>query len=226
MKWVSTVVVLTALSVSSCSSIFWVRDVEIPAEKVVRTQEIQLELFDAVGQRCTSSDVEISVANRGESVIISEFTVPKFSSEQRQPSMVNYLWMVDGRDTSVYELVYTKKRKWALLSTLGAGLVVAAIPVGILADDFEVGWSTLTIGAVTLAYGGLLIDAPTGIASAVLSAIARQDGLQRSWKLKSVRSLQPVDYPPTLVRGISELGFDSEQSDQPAEVISDRITQP
>lgn len=226
MKWVSTVVVLMALSVSSCSSIFWVRNVEIPAEKVVRTQEIQLELFDAVGQRCTSADVEISVANRGESVIISEFTVPKFSSEQRQPSMVNYLWMVDGRDTSVYELVYTKKRKWAYMSTLGAGLVVAAIPVGILADDFEVGLSTLTIGAVTLAYGGLLIDAPTGIASAVLSAIARQDGLQRSWKLKSVRSLPPNDYPPTLIRGISELGFDIEQSDQPAEVISDRITQP
>lgn len=226
MKWVSTVVVLTALSVSSCSSIFWVRDVEIPAEKVVRTQEIQLELFDAVGQRCTSSDVEISVANRGESVIISEFTVPKFSSEQRQPSMVNYLWMVDGRDTSVYELVYTKKRKWALLSTLGAGLVVAAIPVGILADDFEVGWSTLTIGAVTLAYGGLLIDAPTGIASAVLSAIERQDGLQRSWKLKSVRSLPPTDYPPALIRGISELGFEIEQSDPSADAILDRITQP
>lgn len=226
MKRVSTVVVLTALSVSSCSSIFWVRNVEIPAEKVVRTQEIQIELFDAVGQRCTSSEIDISVANRGESVIISEFTVPKFSSVQRQPSMVNYLWMVDGRDTSVYELVYTKNRKWGLMSTLGAGLVVAAIPVGIIADDFEVGLSTLGIGAVTLVYGGLLIDAPTGIASALLSEIARLDGLQRSWKLKSVRSLPPADYPPALIRGISELGFEIEQSDPSADAILDRVTQP
>ena len=134
------------LSLSSCTSVFWVNNVAIPAEKVLTTREIQLEVFDAKGERCTSMDVEITTTNRGESAVITEFRVPKFSSENRRPTMVNYLWMVDGQDTSVYELVYKRKHDWAMFSTIGGVVVLASIPAGIIAQDVWVFAGTLYVG--------------------------------------------------------------------------------
>jgi hypothetical protein len=212
------------LSLSSCTSVFWVNNVAIPAEKVLTTREIQLEVFDAKGERCTSMDVEITTTNRGESAVITEFKVPKFSSENRRPTMVNYLWMVDGQDTSVYELVYKRKHDWALFSTIGGVVILASIPAGILAQDVWVFAGTLSVGAATMFYGGLLVDLPTGIFSMVADNRAKQDGLQRSWKLKGVRTLAPADYPPALVHGISKLALESSGESKGA--LEGRITQP
>ncbi len=214
------------LSLSSCTSVFWVGNVAIPAEKVLTTREIQLEVFDAKGERCTSMDVEITTTNRGESAVITEFKVPKFSSENRRPTMVNYLWMVDGQDTSVYELVYKRKHDWAMFSTIGGLVVLASIPAGIIAQDVWVFAGTLYVGAATTFYGGLLFDLPTGIISLVADSRAKEDGLQRSWKLKGVRSLAPADYPPMLVRGISELAREPEPSSESKGALEGRITQP
>ena len=212
------------LSLSSCTSVFWVNNVAIPAEKVLTTREIQLEVFDAKGECCTSMDVEITTTNRGESAVITEFKVPKFSSENRRPTMVNYLWMVDGQDTSVYELVYKRKHDWAMFSTIGGVVVLASIPAGIIAQDVWVFAGTLYVGAATTFYGGLLFDLPTGIISLVADSRAKEDGLQRSWKLKGVRSLAPADYPPVLVHGISKLAL--EPSGESKGALEGRITQP
>ena len=214
------------LSLSSCTSVFWVNNVAIPAEKVLTTREIQLEVFDAKGERCTSMDVEITTTNSGESAVITEFRVPKFSSENRRPTMVNYLWMVDGQDTSVYELVYKRKHDWAMFSTIGGVVVLASIPAGIIAQDVWVFAGTLYVGAATTFYGGLLFDLPTGIISLVADSRAKEDGLQRSWKLKGVRTLAPVDYPPMLVRGIASLGDEPEPTAEPKGRLNERITQP
>lgn len=215
-----------ALGLSSCTSVFWVNNVAIPADKELTTREIQLEIFDAVGQRCKSMDVEITTMNRGESAVITEFKVPKFSSENRRPTKVNYLWMVDGQDTSVYELVYQRKPDWAVFSTVGAGVMLASIPAGIIAQDFWVFLGTFYAGCATSIYGGLLIDLPTGIISLVVDSRAIEEGLQRSWKLKGVRTLAPVDYPPMLVRGIASLGDEPEPTAEPKGRLNERITQP
>ncbi len=217
---------VVAGSMASCTSVFWVRNVAIPAEKVLTTREIQLEVFDAAGVRCNSMDVEITTTNQGESAVITEFKVPKFSSENRRPTRVNYLWMVDGQDTSVYELVYERKRDWAIFSTVGSGLVLAAIPVGVVANNVDVGLSSFLLGYFSLVYGGVFIDLPTGIASVVADMRAKQDGLQRSWKLKGVRTLTPADYPPKLVRGIALLGDEPEPSAESNGQLNGRITQP
>lgn len=214
------------LSLSSCTSVFWVNNVAIPAEKVLNTREIQLEVFDAKGERCTSAEIEITTTNRGESAVITEFKVPKYSSENRRPTMVNYLWMVDGQDTSVYELVYKRKHDWALFSTIGGVVVLASIPAGIIAQDFWVFAGTFYAGGLTTIWGGLLFDLPTGIISLVADSRAKEIGLQRSWKLKGVRSLAPADYPPMLVRGISELALEPEPSSESKGALEGRITQP
>jgi hypothetical protein len=214
------------LSLSSCTSVFWVNNVAIPAEKVLTTREIQLEVFDAKGERCTSMDVEITTTNRGESAVITEFKVPKFSSENRRPTMVNYLWMVDGQDTSVYELVYKRKHDWAMFSTIGGVVVLASIPAGIIAQDVWVFAGTFYAGALTTIWGGLLFDLPTGIISLVADSRAKQDGLQRSWKLKGVRTLAPADYPSALVYGISQLALEPEPNSEPESALEGRITQP
>lgn len=218
--------VVLALSLSSCTSVFWVSNVEIPADKVLSSREIQIEVFDSKGERCKSADIEITTTERGESAVVTRFTVPKFSSESRRPIMLNYLWMVDGQDTSVYELVYKRKRDWAMFSTLGGGLILASIPAGIIAQDVWVFAGTLYAGALTSIFGGLLIDLPTGIISLVADSRAKEDGLQRSWKLKGVRSLAPSDYPPALLRGISELALDPEPTDESKSALKGRITQP
>lgn len=215
-----------ALSLNSCTSVFWVSNVDIPAEKVLSSREIQLEVFDAKGERCTSADIEITTTERGESAVVTQFTVPKFSSENRRPIMVNYLWMVDGQDTSVYELVYKRKHDWAMFSTIGGGVVLASIPAGIIAQDFWVFAGTFYAGALTTIWGGLLFDLPTGIISLVADSRAKADGLQRSWKLKGVRSLAPADYPPALVYGISQLAREPEPTSEPKSALEGRITQP
>lgn len=217
---------VVAGSMASCTSVFWVKNVAIPAEKVLTTREIQLEVFDATGVRCNSMDVEITTTNQGESAVITEFKVPKFSSENRRPTMVNYLWMVDGQDTSVYELVYERMRDWAIFSTVGSGLILAAIPVGVVANNVDAGLNSFLLGYFSLVYGGVFIDLPTGIASVIADSRAKEDGLQRSWKLKGVRSLAPADYPPMLVRGISELAREPEPSSESKGALEGRITQP
>lgn len=215
-----------ALSLNSCTSVFWVSNVEIPAEKVLSSREIQLEVFDAKGERCTSAEIEITTTERGESAVVTQFTVPKFSSENRRPIMVNYLWMVDGQDTSVYELVYKRKHDWAMFSTIGGGVVLASIPAGIIAQDIWVFAGTFYVGVLTTMYGGLLFDLPTGIISLVADNRAKANGLQRSWKLKGVRSLAPADYPPALVHGISQLAREPEPNSEPKSALEGRITQP
>lgn len=218
MKKTFALLVLLAAMASSCTSVFWAKNQVIPANKVLNTREIQVELFDAVGQRCTSAEVKITTTDRGDSAVITRFDVPKFSSENYPPTKVNYLWMVDGSDTSVYELTYRRRRSFASFTTAGALMVVSAIPVQIVVQDAWTAVTVFIIGAGVLTYGGLLVDLPTGLVSLVAQINAERLDLNRSWKLKGVRTLSPDAYPESLLRGISALepGGAQNQSSTPS----------
>lgn len=199
-----------AWSLTSCTSVFWVKTASIPAEKPLNTREIRVELFDIKGERCTSAQVEITTENWGEAAVITQFKVPKFSTELRRPTKVNYLWMVDGPDTSVYELRYKRLIAWPLFTTLGSAVVLAAIPVGIITEDPWLAVGTLASGLVVGFYGGLFIDLPTGIASLIADAIVQRDHLHRNWKVEDLRKLNFNEYPYELRQGISLLEADLE----------------
>lgn len=202
----SYALLLLSLSATSCSSVFWQNHATIPASKRLSGSEVSIELFDAKGVHCTTGQVEVRSSMSEGAPIITQFKVPKFSSEKSRPTPVNYLWLVDGQDTSVYELFYKPRKKRAILTTLGGGVMLASIPIGIASQDIFVFAGTFYGGLVTSFYGGLFVDLPTGIMSAAARAKARKLGFQPSWKVVDVQLLKPEDYPPALVRGISVLG--------------------
>jgi hypothetical protein len=215
-----------ASALTSCTSVFWLSEARIPAQKVLTTREVEIELFDASGVRCTTAQVEIQTVNEGESAVITQFKVPKFTSEKRRAKKLNYLWMVDGQDTTVYELAYRSRTSVASFTALGGVLIVSGIPVAIVAEDSWTGLIVAYVGVLTSVYGGILVDAPTGIAALVKEIKANSDGLNPRWKLKGVRKLTPSEYPSALIRGIESLG-----NEVPADTPSDtpfgkRITQP
>ncbi len=219
------VVALAMYALTSCTSVFWLSEAKIPAQKVLNNREVQIELFDATGARCSQA-VEIETFNEGESAVITQFIVPKFTSEKRRPTKLNYLWMVDGQDTTVYELAYRSRTSVASLTALGGALILTAIPVAITSEDPWAGVVVAYFGASTLFYGGLLIDMPSGIAGLIKESRANGNGLNPRWKLKGVRKLTPGEYPGALVRGIEALGNElpsGKPSDTP---FGKRITQP
>jgi hypothetical protein len=118
---------------------------------------------------------------------------------------VNYLWVVDGRDTSVYELAYRGRSSWAVCVTAGSATLLSLIPRGMVGISPNATLSTLIAGGSVLFWGGILVDAPTGIAGLVKESRANAKGLMPRWKLKRVRRLTPGEYPPALVRAVSEL---------------------
>jgi hypothetical protein len=219
------VVALAMYALTSCTSVFWLSEAKIPAQKVLNNREVEIELFDATGARCSQA-VEIETFNEGESAVITQFTVPKFTSEKRRPTKLNYLWMVDGQDTTVYELAYRSRSARASFVTIGGGLMVAAFPVGILTNDWDPGITTFAYGLLTFFYGGILIDMPTGIAGLIKESKANGNGLNPRWKLKGVRKLTPGEYPSALVRGIEAMS-NEEPADKPSDTpYGKRITQP
>jgi hypothetical protein len=219
------VVALAMYALTSCTSVFWLSEAKIPAQKVLNNREVQIELFDATGARCSQA-VEIETFNDGESAVITQFTVPKFTSEKRRPTKLNYLWMVDGQDTTVYELAYKSRTSLASFATLGGALILTAIPVAITSEDPWAGVVVAYFGASTLFYGGLLIDMPSGIAGLIKESRANGNGLNPRWKLKGVRKLTPGEYPDALVRGIEAMS-NEEPADKPSDTpYGKRITQP
>jgi hypothetical protein len=219
------VVALAMYALTSCTSVFWLSEAKIPAQKVLNNREVQIELFDATGARCSQA-VEIETFNEGESAVITQFIVPKFTSEKRRPTKLNYLWMVDGQDTTVYELAYKSRTSLASFATLGGALILTAIPVAITSEDPWAGVVVAYFGASTLFYGGLLIDMPTGIAGLIKESRANGNGLNPRWKLKGVRKLTPAEYPGALVRGIEAMS-NEEPADTPSKTLyGKRITQP
>jgi hypothetical protein len=134
--------------------------------------------------------------------------------------------MVDGQDTSVYELAYKSRTSLASFATLGGALILTAIPVAITSEDPWAGVIVAYFGASTLFYGGLLIDMPTGIAGLIKESRANGNGLNPRWKLKGVRKLTPGEYPGALVRGIEAMS-NEEPADKPSDTLyGKRITQP
>lgn len=219
------VVALAMYALTSCTSVFWLSEAKIPAQKVLNNREVQIELFDATGARCSQA-VEIETFNEGESAVITQFIVPKFTSEKRRPTKLNYLWMVDGQDTTVYELAYKSRTSLASFATLGGALILTAIPVAITSEDPWAGVVVAYLGASSLFYGGLLIDMPTGIAGMIKESRANGNGLNPRWKLKGVRKLTPAEYPSALVRGIEAMS-NEEPADKPSDTpYGKRITQP
>ncbi|MEY3711903.1 MAG: hypothetical protein RL104_686, partial [Bacteroidota bacterium] len=75
--------------------------------------------------------------------------------------------MVDGSDTSVYELTYRRSRSFASFTTAGALMAVSAIPIQIVVQDAWTAVTVFVIGAGVLTYGGLPVDLPTGLVSLV-----------------------------------------------------------
>ncbi|MEY4172723.1 MAG: hypothetical protein RL485_1093 [Bacteroidota bacterium] len=220
------VLAFAASALTSCTSVFWLSETQIPAQKVLNNREIEIELFDASGVRCTTAQVEIQTVNQGESAVITQFTVPKFTSEKRRATKLNYLWMVDGQDTTVYELAYRSRTSVASFTALGGALVLSGIPVAIVADDSWTGAIIAYFGLVTSVYGGILIDMPTGIAGLIKESKANSNGLNPRWKLKGVRKLTPSEYPAAVIRGIEALGNEVPK-DKPSDTpYGKRITQP
>jgi len=220
------VLALAASALTSCTSVFWLSESKVPAQKVLNNREVEIELFDASGVRCTTAQVEIETVNEGESAVITQFTVPKFTSEKRRAQKLNYLWMVDGQDTTVYELAYRSRTSLASFATLGGALILTAIPVAITSEDPWAGVVVAYLGASSLFYGGLLIDMPTGIAGLIKESRANGNGLNPRWKLKGVRKLTPAEYPGALIRGIEAMS-NEEPADKPSDTpYGKRITQP
>jgi hypothetical protein len=209
---------------TSCSSIFWMPDARIPAQKVLNTREIEVELFDADGVRCITRQVDFISVEQGGSAVITQFIVPKFASTNRRPTKLNYLWMVDGQDTSVYELNYRNRWAKAIFTSAGMAIMLAAVPVQQV-DWYASSW-VFFYGLSTSVLGGILIDMPSGIAGMIKESRANGNGLNPRWKLKGVRKLTPGEYPGALVRGIEAMS-NEEPADKPSDTLyGKRITQP
>jgi len=202
----TNIILLAAASgLASCTSVFWASSARVPAQKKLANVEIRCEVFDAVGERCTSNSVQVTSTEQGDSARITQFLVPKFSTVDRRRDRVNYLWVVDGRDTSVYELAYRGRSSWAVCVTAGSATLLSLIPRGMVGISPNATISTLIAGGSLLFWGGILVDAPTGIAGLVKESRANAKDLMPRWKLKRVRRLTPEEYPPALVRAVSEL---------------------
>jgi hypothetical protein len=193
------------LCLPSCTSIFWSSNSKVPAQKLVANGAIHCEVFDAVGERSTVNAVQIVTSQKGDSALITQFLVPKFSTIASRRNRTNYLWVVDGRDTSVYELTYRGRNSMAIFATAGTATLLSLIPRGMNGISPNATLYTLFVGGNTLVWGGLLIDAPTAVAGVIKESRANANSLQPRWKLKNVRRLAPEEYPLSLIRSVGDL---------------------
>lgn len=190
------IIALAALT-ASCNTLFWTTEVAIPSGKVVPTEGLNVQLFDAHGVRCTAQKVEIVARQYGDSTYFEQIVVPKFSEVFWQARPTNYLWIASTADTSVYELTYSKLTPVPIPTTVGAAVMAA----GLFTIYIDYG-GTLLVGYL-ITNVGLIAD---GISASIHRGNVKRDtpkGIRREWKLRNVAPLAPDEVSPMVARGIS-----------------------
>jgi hypothetical protein len=189
--------VLVAVLSSSCSTLFWTTEVSIPSAKVVPTEGLNIQLFDAHGVRSTAQKVEIVARQFVDSTYFEQIVVPKFSEVFWQAKPTNYLWIASASDTSIYELTYSKLTPVPVPTAVGVGVMAA----GLVSLSIDYG-GTLFVGYL-ITNVGLIAD---GISASIHRGNVKRDtpkGIRREWKLRNVTPLATDEVSPMVARGIS-----------------------
>jgi hypothetical protein len=190
-------IIAVAALTTSCSTLFWTTEVSIPSAKVVPTEGLNIQLFDAHGVRSTGQKVEIVARQFVDSTYFEQIVVPKFSEVFWQAKPTNYLWIASASDTSIYELTYSKLTPVPVPTAVGVGLMAA----GLVTLSIDYG-GTLFVGYL-ITNVGLIAD---GISASIHRGNVKRDtpkGIRREWKLRNVTPLAPDQVKPMVARGIS-----------------------
>ncbi len=186
-----------AMGATSCSTLFWQPNVSIPSTKVVPTDRLNVQLFDAHGIRSSAVKVELVARNEADSTYVQEIIVPKFSEVFWEAKPANFLWIASTNDTSIYQLNYKNKKPQATLTNIG----LLTMGVGIMTLTVDWG-ATLGVGAVVTFYGGI-IDLFSLAAYQRRIKADYPKGIRRSLKLIDVAPVSYSDLRPIVQRGIS-----------------------
>ena len=190
------IIVVAALT-TSCSTLFWTADVLIPSAKVVPTEGLNVQLFDAHGVRSTAQNVEIVARQFVDSTYFEKIVVPKFSEVFWQAKPTNYLWIASTTDTSIYELTYSKLTPVPIPTAVGVAVMAAGLAT--YSNDYG---GTLLVGYL-ITNVGLIADV---ISASIYQGTVKRDtpkGIRREWKLRNVTPLAPDEVSPMVARGIS-----------------------
>ncbi|MFZ9155534.1 MAG: hypothetical protein ACO204_03130 [Schleiferiaceae bacterium] len=190
-------IIAVAALTTSCSTLFWTADVLIPSAKVVPTEGLNVQLFDAHGVRSTAQNVEIVARQFVDSTYFEKIVVPKFSEVFWQAKPTNYLWIASTTDTSIYELTYSKLTPVPIPTAVGVAVMAAGLAT--YSNDYG---GTLLVGYL-ITNVGLIADV---ISASIYQGTVKRDtpkGIRREWKLRNVTPLAPDEVSPMVARGIS-----------------------
>ena len=190
-------IIAVAALTTSCSTLFWTTEVSIPSAKVVPTEGLNIQLFDAHGVRSTAQKVDIVARQFVDSTYFDRIVVPKFSEVFWQAKPTNYLWIASASDTSIYELTYSKLTPVPVPTAVGVGVMAA----GLVSLSIDYG-GTLFVGYL-ITNVGLIAD---GISASIHRGNVKRDtpkGIRREWKLRNVTPLATDEVSPMVARGIS-----------------------
>ena len=190
-------IIAVAALTTSCSTLFWTADVLIPSAKVVPTEGLNVQLFDAHGVRSTAQNVEIVARQFVDSTYFEKIVVPKFSEVFWQAKPTNYLWIASMTDTSIYELTYSKLTPVPIPTAVGVAVMAAGLAT--YSNDYG---GTLLVGYL-ITNVGLIADV---ISASIYQGTVKRDtpkGIRREWKLRNVTPLAPDEVSPMVARGIS-----------------------
>jgi hypothetical protein len=190
-------IIAVAALTTSCSTLFWTADVVVPSAKVVPTEGLNIQLFDAHGVRSTAQNVEIVARQLDDFTYFEKIVVPKFSEVFWQAKPTNYLWIASTTDTSIYELTYSKLTPVPIPTAVGVAVMAAGLAT--YSNDYG---GTLLVGYL-ITNVGLIADA---ISASIYQGTVKRDtpkGIRREWKLRNVTPLAPDEVKPMVARGIS-----------------------
>jgi hypothetical protein len=190
-------IIAVAALTTSCSTLFWTADVVVPSAKVVPTEGLNIQLFDAHGVRSTAQNVEIVARQFVDSTYFEKIVVPKFSEVFWQAKPTNYLWIASMTDTSIYELTYSKLTPVPIPTAVGVAVMAAGLAT--YSNDYG---GTLLVGYL-ITNVGLIADV---ISASIYQGTVKRDtpkGIRREWKLRNVTPLAPDEVSPMVARGIS-----------------------
>jgi hypothetical protein len=190
-------IIAVAALTTSCSTLFWTADVVVPSAKVVPTEGLNIQLFDAHGVRSTAQNVEIVARQLDDFTYFEKIVVPKFSEVFWQAKPTNYLWIASASDTSIYELTYSKLTPVPIPTAVGVAVMAAGLAT--YSNDYG---GTLLVGYF-ITNVGLIADA---ISASIYQGTVKRDtpkGIRREWKLRNVTPLAPDEVKPMVARGIS-----------------------
>lgn len=197
MKKLLLILTSIVFGATSCSTLFWQPMVSIPSSKVVPTDRLNVQLFDAHGMRSSDKKVELVARQEGDSTYVQQILVPKFSEVFWEPNPTNFLWIASTADTSVYQLTYKQLKPQAIPTNIG----LITMGVGLLTLSADWG-ATLGTGAVITIYGGI-VDLLSFRAYRRRVKIDRIHGIRRDFKLIDVIPIPYSNLNPIVRSGIS-----------------------